>query len=121
MADLPTVSIVTAALSGKRYRATIGGEWKVASFIVDRMTKALKCRAADDLLLTADSHQGAINVYSKVNRNALLKANITASKVDQILEASERVGNLQLISAKDNQSKNGIAFDSWITSRDDAF
>src|SRR5713226_1160053 len=56
VADLQTVSLVTAALTGKRYRSTIGGEWKVASFIVDRMTNALKCRAADDLLLTADSH-----------------------------------------------------------------
>src|SRR5450631_3962765 len=56
VADLQTVSLVTAALAGKRYRATIGGEWKVASFIVDRMTNAPKCRAADDLLLTADNH-----------------------------------------------------------------
>jgi hypothetical protein len=56
VADLQTVSLVTAALAGKRYRATIGGEWKVASFIVEQMTKAAKCRAADDLLLTADSH-----------------------------------------------------------------
>jgi hypothetical protein len=56
VADLQTVSLVTAALAGKRYRATIGGEWKVASFIVDRMVRAPKCRAADDLLLTADSH-----------------------------------------------------------------
>jgi hypothetical protein len=56
VADLQTVSLVTAALGGKRYRATMGGDWKVASFIVDLMTKAPKCRAADDLLLTADSH-----------------------------------------------------------------
>jgi len=56
VADLQTVSLVTAALAGKRYRATIGGDWKVASFIVDRMAKAGKCRAADDLLLTAEGH-----------------------------------------------------------------
>jgi hypothetical protein len=56
VADLQTVSLVTAALAGKRYRASIGGEWKAASFIVDRMVRAPKCRAADDLLLTADSH-----------------------------------------------------------------
>jgi len=56
VADLETVSHVTAAIAGKRYRATIGGEWKVASFIVDRMVKAPKCRGADDLLLSADSH-----------------------------------------------------------------
>src|ERR1700712_3069908 len=47
VADLDTVSIVTAALAGKRYRATVGGEWKVASFIVERMVRAAKCRAAD--------------------------------------------------------------------------
>jgi hypothetical protein len=58
---------------------------------------------------------------SKINRNSLLNTNMPASIVEQIIEASERVGNLQLISAKDNQSKNGHAFDSWITSRDDDF
>jgi hypothetical protein len=58
---------------------------------------------------------------SKINRNALMATNMPASKVEHILEASERVGNLQLISAKDNQSKNDQAFDSWITSRDDDF
>jgi hypothetical protein len=56
VADLQTVSLVTAALAGKGYRATLNGDWKVASFIIDRMTKAPKCRAADDRLLTADSH-----------------------------------------------------------------
>lgn len=56
VADLEAVSLVTAALAGKRYRATIGGEWKVASYIVDRMASAPKCRGADDLLLCADSH-----------------------------------------------------------------
>src|ERR1700694_5605996 len=45
VADLQTVSLVTAALAGKRYRATVGGEWKVASFIVERMVRASKCRA----------------------------------------------------------------------------
>lgn len=56
VADLQTVSIATAALAGQKYRATIGGEWKVASFIADRISKAPKCRAADDLLLAADCH-----------------------------------------------------------------
>ena len=56
VADLETVSLVTAALAGKRFRATVGGEWGVASFVVDRMANAPKCRSADDLLLTADAH-----------------------------------------------------------------
>jgi hypothetical protein len=56
IADLEIVSLVTAAITGKQYRATLGGEWKVASYIVDRMVRATKCRSADDLLLIADSN-----------------------------------------------------------------
>lgn len=56
VADLAAVSLVTAALAGKRFRATLGGEWKVASFVVERMVQSPKCRASDDLLLVADSH-----------------------------------------------------------------
>lgn len=56
LADLDTVALVTASLEGKRFRNDIGGEWPVAHFIVSRMAQALKCRAADDLLLTADLH-----------------------------------------------------------------
>jgi hypothetical protein len=56
VADLDTVAVVTAALAGKRFRSSLGGEWAVASFIVSRMVHAPKCRAADDLLLTAENH-----------------------------------------------------------------
>jgi hypothetical protein len=56
VADLDTVAIVTAALAGKRFRASLGGEWQVASYIVSRMVHAPKCRAADDLLMTAENH-----------------------------------------------------------------
>jgi len=57
VADLDTVAIVTAALAGKRNRASLGGEWRVASYIVSRMVHAPKCRAADDLLLAAEYHR----------------------------------------------------------------
>ncbi|MGM4889901.1 hypothetical protein [Tardiphaga sp. 11_C7_N12_6] len=57
IADLSAVSLVTAALAGKRFRSTVGGEWKVASYIVNVMVGANKCRAADDLLLVADHHE----------------------------------------------------------------
>jgi hypothetical protein len=56
VAHLDTVAIVTAALAGKRFRASLGGEWQVASYIVSRMVHAPKCRAADDLLLAAENH-----------------------------------------------------------------
>jgi hypothetical protein len=57
VADLDTVSVVTAALAGKRFRASLGGEWAVASCIVSKMVHAPKCRAADDLLLAAENHR----------------------------------------------------------------
>lgn len=56
VADLDTVFVVTAALAGKRFRARLGGEWRVASAIASRMVQAAKCRAADDLLLAAEGH-----------------------------------------------------------------
>jgi hypothetical protein len=70
VADLRTVSLVTAALAGKRFRATLGGEWKVASFVVNQMAKAPKCRAADDLLLIADSHP----LYGRARADLATKA-----------------------------------------------
>jgi hypothetical protein len=56
VADFNTVAIITAAHAGKRFRASLGGEWAVASFIVSKMAHAPKCRGADDLLLTAANH-----------------------------------------------------------------
>jgi hypothetical protein len=56
VADLDTVAVVTTTLAGKRCRETLGGEWRVASYIVSRMVYATKCRASDDLLLAAENH-----------------------------------------------------------------
>jgi len=56
LADLETVALVVAALAGKRFRATLGGEWPVASCIVSGLALASKCRAADDLLMSAELH-----------------------------------------------------------------
>lgn len=56
VANLHAVSMATAALTGKRYREKLGGEWKVASFVATLLVNSTKCRAADDLLLTADLH-----------------------------------------------------------------
>jgi hypothetical protein len=58
VADLGTVALVTAALAGKRLRGSLGGEWQVASFLVSRLADAVKCRAADDLLLAAENYPG---------------------------------------------------------------
>jgi hypothetical protein len=56
LGNIDVVAIVTAALSGKRFRAGFDGEWRVASFIVNQMANATKCRASDDLLMCAERH-----------------------------------------------------------------
>lgn len=56
VADPETVGLVTAALGGKRVRAALGGEWSVASLIVEAMASARKCRSADDLLMSVELH-----------------------------------------------------------------
>ena len=56
VADLKTISLVMAALTGKRYRADVGGDWAVASFIVSAMSRASKCRASDDLMMAVELH-----------------------------------------------------------------
>jgi len=58
VADLDTVALVTAAIAGKRFRSELGGEWTVGSFLISRLSETTKCRAADDLLLTAENHPG---------------------------------------------------------------
>ncbi|TKT71418.1 hypothetical protein YH63_008330 [Afipia massiliensis] len=56
VAELEWLSVTTAALSGKRYRTSIGSEWQIASYLVSRMSQGSQCRSADDLLLTAELH-----------------------------------------------------------------
>jgi len=54
--DFDTVAIVTAAMAGKRFRADLGGEWPVAAHLIQRMCRTVKCRAADDLVVTCEWH-----------------------------------------------------------------
>jgi hypothetical protein len=57
VADLDSIAmVVTAVIGGRRARADLGGEWQVASFIVQALSTARKCRSADDLLMAAQSH-----------------------------------------------------------------
>jgi hypothetical protein len=56
LGDVELVTLATAAMAGKKPRASLGGEGKVASFLITRMANTTKCRAADDLLLLAENH-----------------------------------------------------------------
>ena len=56
LASLEAVGLATVALAGKRYRAALGGEWAIASCVVAELSRAPKCRAADDLLMACELH-----------------------------------------------------------------
>jgi hypothetical protein len=56
LADTSVTELATIALSGKRFRASFGTEWAVASTVVGLAARAAKCRAADDLLMAAELH-----------------------------------------------------------------
>jgi MgsA AAA+ ATPase C terminal len=58
LASLEAVGLATVALEGKRHRAALGGEWAVASCVVAELSRAPKCRAADDLLMACELHPG---------------------------------------------------------------
>jgi hypothetical protein len=57
-----TIALVLGAMSGKLFRRSLGGDWKVASFLVERLALSSKCRAADDLLMVLQVHPS----FSKV-------------------------------------------------------
>lgn len=56
VADLDTVGLVTVGIAGKRVREALGGEWAVASLLVQMLAAAPKCRASDDLLMGVERH-----------------------------------------------------------------
>ena len=54
--DFEVVSLTVAALTGKRFRQSLGGDWPVASYLIGRLAGATKTRATDDLLMSAETH-----------------------------------------------------------------
>jgi hypothetical protein len=66
LGDLYALRLATEAFAGKKRRAELGGEWNVACTLVRALSAAVKCRAADDLLVVCQSHPALAE-----NRSAL--------------------------------------------------
>ena len=56
VADIDSIALTVAAVGSRSVRKQLGGDWLVASWLVDRLARARKCRAADDLLMVAEVH-----------------------------------------------------------------
>lgn len=84
LADLTTVGIVTVALTGKRLRQSLGGEWAVAATIIARMSANRKNRAADDLLCVLDS-------WPNLTEQKARLADIPQSRLQLIARTTEQL------------------------------
>ena len=56
VADIDAIGLTVAVVGSRSVRKQLGGDWLVASWLVDRLARASKCRAADDLLMVAEIH-----------------------------------------------------------------
>ncbi|ESY92913.1 hypothetical protein [Mesorhizobium sp. LNHC229A00] len=72
LASVETMRLVMTATSSKSLRREFGGEWAVASLLVERMSAAPKCRASDDLFWAVSQHHELSEL-----RALLAGANIT--------------------------------------------
>jgi hypothetical protein len=66
MASLEAVGLATVALGGKQVHAALGGEWAVASCVVNELCRVPKCRAADDLLMGCELHPAYAEARAKL-------------------------------------------------------
>lgn len=86
VADIDAVALGVAALSGKRFRDSIGGDWAVASYLICRLTRAAKSRAADDLLMAAVAHPAL----------GTARAELAACDTDELIEIATAAGPLHV-------------------------
>jgi hypothetical protein len=56
LGSVETIRLVMVATAGKGFRQQFGGEWAVASLLVEHMAAAPKCRASDDAYLAVSYH-----------------------------------------------------------------
>jgi uncharacterized protein with ParB-like and HNH nuclease domain len=58
---------------------------------------------------------------SRLDHKHLMKNNVTPSKINDLLDCTNRIGNLQLLVGPENREKSDSSFEDWIRSRDRSF
>ncbi len=58
---------------------------------------------------------------SLADRKVLMGRNISETRIQQILESANKLGNLQLLLGRENLEKNNTPFSHWIQTRDRSF
>ncbi|MBL1430691.1 MAG: hypothetical protein COA60_004130 [Robiginitomaculum sp.] len=62
--DFDLCGMITAASGSKRWRAKVGGEWKVASYLISQLCAAQKNRVTDDIV-TLVNHDASLEVIRR--------------------------------------------------------
>jgi hypothetical protein len=97
VASLGTIGLATASLGGKQARAALGGEWAVASCVIAELSRALKCRAADDLLMACELHPAYAEVRAELpyltTRDLITVVTAQGSVHDRASRGIERRGS----------------------------
>jgi hypothetical protein len=70
---------------------------------------------------SAQYHIDHIIPRSLADRKVLMGRNVPETRIQQILDSVNRLGNLQLLLGRENLEKNNIPFSEWIQTRDANF
>lgn len=87
LGSLETIRVVTAA-TDRSARQQFGGDWAVASLLVETMCAAPKCRATDDLFLTISHHHELAELRASLTGVHLAKHLSRISERGALLGAS---------------------------------
>ncbi|MFV0514257.1 MAG: DUF262 domain-containing protein [Jhaorihella sp.] len=66
-------------------------------------------------------HVDHIIPQKRADRRVLMGMNLPEHRIREITDCVNRLGNLQLLPSRENEEKNDLPFDAWITSRSDAY
>ncbi|WP_050983389.1 GmrSD restriction endonuclease domain-containing protein [Methylorubrum extorquens] len=70
---------------------------------------------------SAPHHIDHIIPRSLADRKALMAQNLSESLIERILDSVNRLGNLQLLLARENLEKSNLPFGQWLQTRDSTF
>ncbi|GGK28365.1 DUF262 domain-containing protein [Salinarimonas ramus] len=123
-ADFPVRPLVRGLASRGR---VAGFDEAAIDALLDATYGRRTCFLALSLLYDAHAwgvtphHVDHIIPRALANRKALMAKNLSETEIVRILEAVDRVGNLQILPARENLEKSDLPFSTWIQTRDEAF
>jgi hypothetical protein len=112
----------------------LADQGRSATFTSDNMRKLLDVTYGDRrsfLALSLLYEIGAFNAgttqidhiipQAHVNKKSLGAMGLSQTRVDEIIQASQKLGNLQFLLARENNEKRDLPFSHWVETRDDDF